>query len=353
MPFAPAIQKNVLRVLKETIIPALEDVVIPQILAEPPFDFQRVPHQILHKRFLEDKPFAPLQSVQQWKKSMVMAANTPTVMIAYGGICYERVGITKLLARQLDRQNRTTLGGVNLLELSAPALLCHPAYMLRSLGVPRPESQAHFGKALFYRLTKNGIWVSLNTRGPEEESVSHALEINDVALLQMGSLYIDELRAGELAGAQALQLAFLHRLQRHLIHHRTHVSNSSWVVPSDDFPETLSIAHRKLCREITAYMITHLHSPLSLQFLADQFDVSTVHLNNIFKHARDTTVMRYVTWLRIEAAKSILTESSERIKDVANLTGFSSAASFGLVFKNHTGLSPIEFRQESNKKKQL
>jgi len=353
MPFAPAIQKNILRVLEEYIIPALESQAIPQLLAEPPFHFQSVPHKILQKRFLVDKPFAPLQSVQRWKEAMVMAANTPTVMIAYEGICYERVGITKMQAQQLNHQNQKTHGGVNLLQLPAPALLCHPAYMLRSLGAPRPESQAHSGKSLLYRLTKTGIWVSVNARGLEEESVSHALEINNSALLQMGSLYIDELRAGELAGAQAQQLAFMYHLRRHLTRHRTHVSNSSWVMPSDDFPDTLSPAHRKLCHDVTAFMITHLHSPLTLQTLADQFGVSAVHLNHVFKHARGTTVMRYVSWLRVEAAKAILTESQERIKDVANLTGFSSAASFGLVFKSHTGLSPYEFRKKSNTVKQI
>jgi AraC-like DNA-binding protein len=351
MPFAPAIRKNIFKVLEEKIIPALESQKVPQVLAEPPFDFSCVKHEVLKKRFLEDKEHAPLQSVQSWKSAMVMSTNVPTFMFAYEGICYERVGITKKQARQLDAQQRKSHGGVNLLQLPAPSLLCHPAFMLRSLGAPRPESLMHSGRALMYRLTKNGIWISLNARGAEEESVTHPLEINDAALVQMGMLYMDELRSGEQTGAQALQLALLYHLKRYLLHHRPAISNSSWVTPSDDLPSSLSSQNKKLCRDATEFIVTHLHSPLTLKDLANYFTVSTVHLNHIFKQAKGTTVMRYVTQLRIEAAKAILRDSSERINDVADLVGFSSAASFGLVFRNYTGLSPREFRQRSNQKK--
>lgn len=353
MPFAPAIRKNILRVLEEKIIPVLESQKVPQVLAEPPFDFSSVKHAVLKKRFLADKEYAPLQSVQVWKDEMVMSANTSTVMFAYEGICYERVGITKKQARQLDAPNRKSHGGVNVLQMPALSVLCHPAFMLRSMGVPRPESLAHPGRALIYRLAKNGIWISLNVRGPEEEGVTHPLEINDPALTQMASLYMDELRTGEYTGAQALQLALLCHLRYYLQHHRPAVSNSSWVTPSDDLPASLSSRNRELCHNVMEFMVTHLHSPLTLQKLANEFEVSTVHLNHIFKQARGTTVMRYVTELRVEAAKAVLRDSVERISDVANLVGFSSAASFGLVFRNHTGLSPRKFRQKSNGKKQI
>jgi len=350
MPFAPSIRKKILKTLEEKIIPALESQKIPQVLAEPPFDFSSVEHQILKKRFLADKEYAPLQSVQSWKKEMVMSANIPSFMFAYEGICYERVGITKKQARSMNAQDRKLHGGVNLLELPALSMLCHPPFMLRSLGTPRPESLAHSGRSLIYRQTKNGIWVSLNARGPQEESVTHPLEINDPALAQMAQLYLDELRLGELAGAQALQLALMYHLKHYLLHHRPNVSNSSWVTPSDDLPSSLSIQNKKLCHDVTEFIITHLHSSLTLRELANHFDVSTVHLNHIFKQAKGTTVMRYVTQLRIEAAKNMLRDRPERINDVANLVGFSNAASFGLVFRNHTGLSPRQFRQNSNKK---
>jgi len=349
MPFAPQIRKDILNVLEEIIIPALQSQHLTQILAEPPFDFSTLEHQILQKGFLADKEYAPLQTEQIWEKQYIASVNTPTIMFAYDGICYERIGITKETAKQLNATQRKAVGGVNLLQLPAPALLSHPAFMPRSRGVPRPESLAHSGRSLLYRLTKSGIYVALNVRGPEEEYATHNLEINDPVLAQMANLYIEELRARDnLEGARAQQLAFTHRLQRHLLHHRPAISNSCWVIPpknNSTLSRSLSSKNMELCRDLAEYVIMHLHSSLTLKKLAAHFGVSTVHLNSTFKQAQGITVMRYVTQLRIEAAKKIIVEQPERINDVAKLVGFSSSASFCIVFRKHTGISPNKFRQ--------
>lgn len=350
MPFAPKIRKDALQALDQFIIPALQTQEILQILAEPPFDFRKAQHRILRKRFLADKVYAPLQTDQHWQKELVMSVNTPVLMFAYAGVCYERIGVTLQQAKHLSAREREQCGGVNVLRLPAPAMLCHPPFMLRSSGQSRPESLVETGRSLFCRLMKDRIALFLNVRGPDEESSSHNLEINDPLLVQMGHLYVEELRVtNNQDGAQAQLLAFMLRLRRYLLRHHPSISNSSWVVPPDSISsatKVLSAQNLELCRDVMEYIITHLHAPLTLNSLAHQFNISAAHLNFLFKQAYGTTVMRHVTLLRVEAAKKILLKTPERISDVALLIGFSSAASFGLVFQKQTGLSPRNFRQQ-------
>jgi len=350
MPFAPKIRKDALQALDQFIIPALQTQKVLQILAEPPFDFNMVQHHILRKRFLAGKAYAPLQTDQYWHKELVMSVNTPVLMFTYNGVSYERIGLTFQQAQIMSASERQHYGGVNVLRLPAPAVLCHPPFMLRSSGLTRPESLTEMGRSLFCRLMKDRVALFLNVRGPEEESSSHSLEINDPLLVQMGQLYLEELRVvNNQDGAQAQLLAFMLRLRRYLLQRHPTVSNSSWVVPPGNITsaaKVLSSQNLELCHDVMEYILTHLHAPLKLTGLAQHFDLSAAHLNLLFKQAYGTTVMRQVSELRIEAAKKILLNTPERISDIALLVGFFSAASFGLVFQKHTGLSPRRFRQQ-------
>jgi AraC-like DNA-binding protein len=349
MPFAPKIRKDILKALEEHIISALETQRVTQVLAESPFDFSQVEHRILQKKFLEDKEPAPFQTVVDWKKQRVMATRFSRFMIIFEGLCIERVGITQKMAQQLSTADRKMLGGLFELTLHAPAILCHPAFMLYSSGAPQPKPFVHRGCAIYCKIVQGGIRVSLNVRSPQEEYATHNLEINDSELAQIANLYIAELQAGGLESAQSLLLAFMLRLKRYMSHHRAFISNSCWVTPPDVVPEVakvLSPANLQRCQQLTEHIVNHLHSPLTLSGLAAHFHVSDVHLNAIFKQAHGTTVMNFVTQMRIEAAKTIIAESQERFADVAQLVGFASNASFCNSFRRQTGLSPREYRQQ-------
>jgi len=349
MPFAPKIRKDILAALEEHIIPALQSKPVTQILAEPPFDFNYVEYRILQKKFLENKEAAPFQTIMEWPKQRLMATRFSRFMIIFEGICIERVGITQKIAQQLSATERTASGGVMELTLHAPAILCHPAFMLHSNGAPQPKPFVHRGCAIYCKIVQGGIYISLNVRSPQEATATHNLEINDLELAQLASLYIVELRAGGHESAQALQLAFMLRLKRYMSHHRAFISNSCWVTPPEIAPEAIKVlspANLQLCQQLTEHIINHIHSPLTLSDLAARFGVSSVHLNNIFKQAQSTTVMNFVTQMRIEAAKTIIIESQERFADVAQLVGFASNASFCNSFRRQTGLSPREYRKQ-------
>jgi len=56
----------------------------------------------------------------------------------------------------------------------------------------------------------------------------------------------------------------------------------------------------------------------------------------------------YVTELRMAEAKRLLSEDSHRIQDVATAVGYPHTSTFNHNFKEYTGLTPREFREQSD-----
>src|SRR5699024_2190296 len=66
----------------------------------------------------------------------------------------------------------------------------------------------------------------------------------------------------------------------------------------------------KLWIRISRYIDSHLDYDLSWKSLSDEFAISAVHLNYIFRQVTGTTIMRYVNNRRLDAAKIMLIEGS-------------------------------------------
>ena len=55
--------------------------------------------------------------------------------------------------------------------------------------------------------------------------------------------------------------------------------------------------------------------------------------------------MEIVTDLKIDNAKEFLRNSDKQIADIALLAGYDTANHFSRAFKQHEGISPIEYRR--------
>ena len=100
--------------------------------------------------------------------------------------------------------------------------------------------------------------------------------------------------------------------------------------------------------DITAYILENLQNPeFAVPDIASRFKISEVHLRRIFKSATGTSPIRYINHLRLEKAKTMLSESSMKISEIALLTGFSDPYYFSRIFKKETGISPASFRPDN------
>ncbi len=354
MPFAPKIRKDILAALDESIISMVQEETFRQVLAEFPYDFSAAQCQVLKKNPLPDREHSPLEMVVKWERAEMLSFQAPAFGIIYQGTSFERVGLTRSQARQAAEAGKPQDWGIMLLQLPAPALICYPPLVLRGGGGRLPKPFPEQVKALGIKLMGDHVLAHLSWRSREKREDSHSLRIGDGQLSQMGRFYMDELRQpdNDLA-SRALLLAFLCRLRRHLFRDIPIVGNTSWTETHVEPPLPQTVTDKQnqaLCLEVMDYIQSHLNHPLTLLDIAGRFEISSVHLNRIFRTHESTTVMRYVTTTRIRAACKILRESSERVSDVARLVGFSTASSFITVFHRQIGMSPTQYRESERQR---
>lgn len=89
----------------------------------------------------------------------------------------------------------------------------------------------------------------------------------------------------------------------------------------------------------------YMDPELSLRSVCRALAVSKSHLSPVFKAHSGMTVVEYLTRVRMDQAKALLSSSDERIYEVAEAVGFRDAHYFSLTFKKQTGRSPTEFRE--------
>jgi AraC-like DNA-binding protein len=83
--------------------------------------------------------------------------------------------------------------------------------------------------------------------------------------------------------------------------------------------------------------------PLSFTELARQLHMTRNHLSYLFKRETGTSFIAYLTSYRIERAKELLNANRYMIYEIAEKVGYSDAAYFSRVFKNATGVCPLEY----------
>lgn len=103
-----------------------------------------------------------------------------------------------------------------------------------------------------------------------------------------------------------------------------------------------------LAEEIESYLRKNLKGDNSIFTICKIFSISQPYLSKVFKQHYSCTYNEYLMSLKIEEAKKLLeeTESEYRIGEIAELSGFSDQFYFSKAFKNATGFSPREYRNQ-------
>lgn len=72
--------------------------------------------------------------------------------------------------------------------------------------------------------------------------------------------------------------------------------------------------------------------------------VSLSHLSTVFKQTTGNNLSAYVTELRLEKARELLSDMQYSISEVSVLSGYSDAKYFAKLFKKKMGSTPSEYR---------
>jgi len=85
---------------------------------------------------------------------------------------------------------------------------------------------------------------------------------------------------------------------------------------------------------------------ISLQFIADRFDVSESLISKAFKEIGGIGFNKYINTRRIEMAKNLLLEAYD-VTMVAKMVGYGNDTTFRRCFESETGLSPSEYKRKN------
>jgi len=82
----------------------------------------------------------------------------------------------------------------------------------------------------------------------------------------------------------------------------------------------------------------------SVKYCAEEMCYSPNYLSDLLKKETGKTTQEHIHFYLIEKAKILLLGTQEPVNRIANSLGFESPQHFSKLFKNKTGMSPIEYR---------
>jgi AraC family transcriptional regulator, transcriptional activator of pobA len=86
----------------------------------------------------------------------------------------------------------------------------------------------------------------------------------------------------------------------------------------------------------------------TVQFVASELNLSPNYLSDMLRVNTGQTTQQHIQNHVIEKAKEFLSTTSMSVSEIAYQLGFEHSQSFHRLFKNHTSVSPLEFRQSFN-----
>ncbi|PWT95707.1 MAG: AraC family transcriptional regulator [Bacteroidetes bacterium] len=114
----------------------------------------------------------------------------------------------------------------------------------------------------------------------------------------------------------------------------------------DRLPDSLRKYHLPTVENAKDFMLKHFHENISLQQVADHCLVSPFHFSRIFKTASGLSPHQYLTGIRLNHAKNLLTTTNLSVGEISFESGFNSIEHFATAYRQRFGMSPSEFRKQ-------
>jgi len=94
---------------------------------------------------------------------------------------------------------------------------------------------------------------------------------------------------------------------------------------------------------VKKYINDHIAEKLSLNKVAEAFNISPNYLSVLFSKYNDVGFSDYINQQKIETAKQLMVDENLKIYEISDTLGFESAFYFSRVFKKVTGISPRDY----------
>lgn len=104
-----------------------------------------------------------------------------------------------------------------------------------------------------------------------------------------------------------------------------------------------------MIKEVQLFIRRHYNETITLNMLADQFYLHPNYLSRLFKEKTGKNFVEYMTEVRMEKVKEMLTDPEKKVSDISMMAGYENPRYFSKVFKQFTGMTPSEYREALNR----
>lgn len=100
-------------------------------------------------------------------------------------------------------------------------------------------------------------------------------------------------------------------------------------------------------KKIMYFVNTHFKEPITLKDIADYTEISYSNIGKYIKKYLGVTFLEYLNNIRLVYSTRLLINSSESISDIANFSGFVTTTYFSKAFKEKYGITPKQYREQT------
>jgi len=93
------------------------------------------------------------------------------------------------------------------------------------------------------------------------------------------------------------------------------------------------------------YIDSHYRRDISLDDVSREVEISPYYFSKLFKEETGENFIEYVTNIRMEQAKKLLTNSELSMKEICGEIGYADPNYFSRIFKKNIGVTPTEYKE--------
>jgi two-component system response regulator YesN len=103
-----------------------------------------------------------------------------------------------------------------------------------------------------------------------------------------------------------------------------------------------------IIKKTCEYVVQHVEEDITLEDIAAEVHVTKSYIGKLFKQRVGYNFTDYVTKIKMEHAKSLLRTGEYKNYEVSEKLGYSSIDYFSRLFKQYSGVTPLEFRKQGS-----
>lgn len=117
------------------------------------------------------------------------------------------------------------------------------------------------------------------------------------------------------------------------------------ILPQLSLQQNKRSDHQDITWQIVNFVNEHYQEPLTLDVLAHGVGISRYRLSHVFSEKIGQSFPNYLASIRLAYARTMLLETERSVTEIGEEAGFESQRTFYRMFRQHYGMSPLEYRR--------